>query len=359
MRRFDYTQLANRLWDSEILAYVAQIHEYKGRQELYVSQKPVELERLVEIAKVQSTESSNKIEGIVTTSTRLRQLCEDKTTPRNRDEKEIMGYRDVLNTIHESYAYIPVRPSYLLQLHRDLLQYAGQSFGGQFKNTQNYISETRADGTRFVRFTPVAPYETPAAVEAICESYQRALDTQAIDPLILIPVFIHDFLCIHPFLDGNGRMSRLLTALLLYRSGYDVGKYISIESKIEKTKAVYYEVLDRASWQWHEAQNDPAPFIKYLLGIILSCYRDFEARVDMMGKRSTAYDTVRKAVSDTLGRFTKKEILERCPSLKRSSVENALKKLCEEGYIERHGSGRNTFYAKSPNAAALSPKTEP
>lgn len=241
------------------------------REEQYFRQKPVKLERLVEIAKVQSTESSNKIEGIVTTSTRIKQLCEDKTTPRNRDEKEIMGYRDVLNTIHESHDYIPIRPSYILQLHRDLLQYAEK---------------------------------------------------------------------------------------FLYRSGYEVGKYISIESKIEKTKSVYYDVLEQTSQQWHEAQNDPTPFIKYLLGIILSCYRDFEKRVDMMGKKSTAYDVVRKAVSDTLGKFTKKEILERCPSLKSSSVENALKRLYEEGYIERYGSGRNTFYAKSPEADPLSPKLD-
>ena len=348
MREFDYTRLKEKLWDSEILSYVAQIHEYKGRQELYIRQKPVELERLVEIAKIQSTESSNKIEGIVTTSTRIRQLCEDKTSPRNRDEKEIMGHRDVLNTIHESHDYIPVRPSYILQLHRDLLKYAGESFGGRFKNTQNYISETRADGTQFVRFTPASPYETPSAVEMICESYQKALDTQAVDPLILIPIFIHDFLCIHPFNDGNGRMSRLLTALLLYRNGYEVGKYISIESKIERTKSVYYDVLEQASQRWHEEENDATPFIKYLLGIILSCYRDFEERVDMMGKKSTAYDIVKKAVGDTLGKFTKKEILERCPSLKSSSVENVLKKLREEGFSEKYGSGRNTFYAKSP-----------
>ncbi len=348
MREFDYVKLKEQLWDSEILSYVAQIHEYKGRQELYIQQKPVELERLVEIAKIQSTESSNKIEGIVTTSSRIRQLCEDKTAPRNRDEREIMGYRDVLNIIHESHDYIPIRPSYILQLHRDLLQYAQESFGGQFKNTQNYISETRSDGSQFVRFTPMAPYETPNAVDAICESYQKALDMQAVDSLILIPIFINDFLCIHPFNDGNGRMSRLLTALLLYRNGYEVGKYISIESKIEKTKSVYYDVLEQTSQKWHEAENDPAPFIKYLLGIILSCYRDFEERVDMMGKRSTAYDIVKKAVGDTLGKFTKQEILEHCPSLKSSSVESALKKLREEGFIEKHGSGRNTFYVNFP-----------
>ena len=154
MRSFDYQKLAQQKWDSEILSYVAKIHEYKGRQDLYIRKKPVELERLVEIARVQSTEASNKIEGIVTTSSRIRQLMSDKTTPRTRDEKEIMGYRDVLNTIHESYDFIPLRPSYILQLHRDLLKRTGLSYGGSFKNVQNYISETRSDGTQFTRFTP-------------------------------------------------------------------------------------------------------------------------------------------------------------------------------------------------------------
>lgn len=159
MRNFDYQKLAQQKWDSEILLYVAKIHEYKGRQELYVRQKPVELERLVEVARIQSTEASNKIEGIVTTSTRIKQLMSEKTSPRNRDEKEIMGYRDVLNTIHESHEFIPLRPSYILQFHRDLLKRTGLSYGGTFKNVQNYIKETLPDGTEIIRFTPVAPYE--------------------------------------------------------------------------------------------------------------------------------------------------------------------------------------------------------
>ena len=224
MRTFDYMKLADRMWDSEILTYVAKIHEYKGRQELYVRQKPVELERLVKIARIQSTESSNKIEGIVTTSTRIRQLMDDKTMPKNRDESEIVGYRNVLNTIHESHNYIPVKPAYILLLHRDLLKHAGLSYGGQFKNTQNHINETKPDGTVVTRFIPLAPYETEPAIEAICESYRQTLAMEVINPLILIPTFICDFLCIHPFNDGNGRMSRLLTLLLLYQNGYDVVK---------------------------------------------------------------------------------------------------------------------------------------
>lgn len=357
MREFDYLKLKDRLWDSEILSYVAQIHEYKGRQELYIRQKPVELERLVEISKIQSTESSNKIEGIITTSARIRQLCEDKTTPRNRDEREIMGYRDVLNTIHESYEYIPIRSSYILQLHRDLYRYSERTFGGRYKNTQNYISENRTDGTQIIRFTPVPPYETPSAVNAICDSYQRALDMQVVDPLILIPIFINDFLCIHPFNDGNGRMSRLLTTLLLYRSGYVVGKYISLERKIERTKNIYYDVLEETSRGWHEEQNDPTAFIKYLLSIVLNCYRDFEERIDTIGPKSTAYDIVKKAVSEKLGKFTKKDILELCPSLGSSSVEAALKKLKDEDYIRRNGNGRSTFYVRNPDAESFTPET--
>lgn len=346
MRTFNYDNLRKVTWDSEILGLVAQIHEYKGRQELFIRQKPAVLDRLVEIAKIQSTEASNKIEGIVTTSTRIKQLCDDKTTPRNRDEEEIMGYRDVLNTIHESYEYIPLKSSYILQLHRDLYKYSEKSIGGRFKSTQNYIAETRSDGTQLVRFMPMEPHETPEAVDAICESFNRAVDSCVIDPLVLIPIFINDFLCIHPFNDGNGRMSRLLTTLLLYRCGYVVGKYISIESKIERTKQNYYDVLERCGHGWHEEKNDPSNFIKYILGIILAAYREFEERVDILEEKLPAIELVRKAVLGKVGKFTKSEIEELVPSVKKTSIVNSLKTLVEEGFIERHGNGKNTFYTR-------------
>ncbi len=348
MRTFDYMKLADRMWDNEILSYIAKIHEYKGRQELYVRQKPVELERLVEIARIQSTESSNKIEGIVTTSTRIKQLMDDKTTPRSRDESEIVGYRDVLNTIHESHNYIPVRPAYILQLHRDLLKHAGLSYGGQFKNTQNYINETKSDGTVVTRFIPLAPYETEPAIEAICESYRQTLAMEVIDPLILIPTFICDFLCIHPFNDGNGRMSRLLTLLLLYQNGYEVGKYISVEKKIEETKDAYYDVLERIDAGWHEEQNDPTPFIKYMLQVILACYTEFEDRVGLVssGNRSTVYDVVKAYVTGKVGKFTGTEVIASCPSGSRSAVLGALKRLTDEGVIVKYGTGRGTFYVQ-------------
>lgn len=347
MRIFDYGKLKERTWDSEILGYIAQIHEYKGRQELYLKQTPDTLDRLIEIAKIQSTEASNEIEGIRTTSTRLKQLCAEKTAPRNRDEKEIMGYRDVLNTIHESYEYIPIRSSYILQLHRDLYKYSEKGIGGSFKNTQNYITVTDAQGNSVVLFTPLPPYETLGAIDAICESLSRALDTQELDPLILIPVFIHDFLCIHPFNDGNGRMSRLLTTLLLYRSSYVVGKYISLESKIAKNKDLYYDALEQCQQGWHEGKEDPTPFIKYLLGTILAAYREFEERVELVGTKLSALEMVRRAAYGKVGKITKTDLMELCPTLSKSSVEASIKKLVAQGYLVMHGKGPATFYTRN------------
>ena len=344
MRNFDYNNLIYKTWDNEILGLVAQIHEYKGRQELYLKQQPAQLDRLIELAVVQSTEASNEIEGIRTTNTRLKQLCADKTTPHNRDEEEIIGYRDVLNTIHESYEYIPIRANVLLQLHRDLYKYSEKSIGGSFKNTQNYISATDSKGKSFILFTPLAPYETPEAIEKICESYNHLIDTQEVDPLILIPTFIRDFLCIHPFNDGNGRMSRLLTTLLLYKSGYVIGRYISLESKIAKNKVLYYDALSQCQQGWYEGAEDPSPFIKYLLRTVLAAYRDFEERLEIISGKFSAYDMVKSAALNKLGKFTKADIMELCPTVGRASVENALKKLVEEGTLQRHGSGRATFY---------------
>ena len=350
MRSFDYGILTSRTWDNEIVSYVAQIHEYKGKQELYLRQKPVELDRLVQIAKVQSTESSNRIEGIVTTNARLKQLMADKTTPHNRDEGEILGYRNVLNLIHENYSLIPLKPSYILQLHRDMLKYTALTYGGQWKNVPNEIDMTLPAGEKVVLFQPLAPYETPAAIEAICTSYQKTLELGAVDPLLLIPCFVLDFLCIHPFNDGNGRMSRLLTLLLLYRSGYMAGQYISIEKAIADTKEDYYAAIDASNHQWHTGENDPKPFIRYMLGILLSCYREFESRVGTAGKaggRSTSYDIVKAYALHTIGTFTKQDALVACPSLGSSSVEAALRKLVADGTVQKIGAGRKTHYVRS------------
>jgi Fic family protein len=347
MRKFNYRALKNMKWDCEMLGYVSIIHEMKGKQLLYLKQKPETLDRLVEIAKVQSTESSNEIEGIRTTNTRLKQLVSEKTTPKNRDEQEIAGYRDALAVIHESFEYIPLTPNYLLQLHKILYSHSALDVGGKFKTTQNYISATDSEGKQFTLFTPPAPYETPNMVSELCEEFNRAIAEYGVDPLILIPIFIHDFLCIHPFLDGNGRMSRLLTTLLLYRSGYMVGKYISLEAKISKNKNLYYDALELAQAGWHEGNDDPTPFVKYLLGTIISAYRDFEERMEIVGDKASAMDTVAKAVATRIGKFTKSDIAALCPSISASSVESSLKKLAHRGIIEKHGSGRATFYTRN------------
>lgn len=354
MRSFTYDKLFERKWDIDILNLVARIHECKGRQELYICQKHVELDRLCETAGIASTEASNRIEGIVTTASRMKQLLREKTLPRSRDEDEIMGYRDVLHTINESNEYISIRPSYILQLHRDLLKRSGSSYAGHFKNVQNYISETREDGTKTVCFVPTAPYDTPQALEDLCSAYEQAIGEEKIDPLLLIPSFICDFLCIHPFNDGNGRMSRLLTLLLLYKNGYHIGKYISIEKEIELTKDLYYETLEASSLGWDREEDDPTPFIRYLLQTILAAYIDFEEKVGMFserGDRATSYKIVKEYVDRKIGRFTGTDAIIGCPALGRSSVLSALKKLTEEDYILRKGSGRSTYYVKDPKEA--------
>ncbi len=345
MRTFDYSKL-NCTIDNEIMGYIAKIHEFKGRQQLFISQKKEKLEKLVEIAKIQSTESSNKIEGIVSTNTRIKQLVQDKTSPKNRDEKEIMGYRDVLNIIHENFEYIPITPSYILQLHKYLYQYSNPDFGGKFKNIQNYIVANLPDGTSKVLFEPLSPIETPIAMDQLCETFNKAISLGEIDSLLLIINFIKDFLCIHPFNDGNGRMSRLLTTLLLYRSGFVVCKYISLEKKIEKTKDTYYDVLEESSANWQDGTNDNTPFVKYILGIVLSAYRDFEERLILIEDKISAYEMVERVVKNRLGKFTKSDIQEHCPTLARQTIEKALKQLCDESKIEKHGQSNKTFYVR-------------
>ena len=344
MRQFNYSKIREQSWDSEILGLIAAIYKEAGKQELYLKQRPEELEKLVEIAKIQSTEASNAIEGIVTTNTRIRQLVEEKTTPRNRDEQEIAGYRDVLNLIHESFDAIPITRNFILQLHKIMYSHMNNPMAGQTKNVQNYISATYPDGHVEILFTPMAPYETPEALDQICQEYNRVIGNFELEPLIAIPVFIHDFLCIHPFNDGNGRMSRLLTTLLLYRSGFYVGKYISLEAKIAKNKDLYYDALNRSQTGWHEGTEDALPFIKYLLGTILAAYRDFADRFSIVEEKLPAIEIVRKATMNKIGRFTKQDIRELYPALSLSSVEGSLRKLVAAGELKREGVGKSTIY---------------
>ena len=345
MRQFDYRKKWEKLLTPKTVSYLAQIHEFKGEQTLFIEAQKDTLTQLVKIARIQSTEASNKIEGIYTSDERLKALVQDSTRPRTRNEREIAGYRDVLNTIHESYDYIPLKPSMILQLHRDLFKFEGYDIGGKYKAADNIIEEEDDKGNKFVRFQPMPAWETPEAMDILCDAFETALATEQIDPLLLIPMFVLDFLCVHPFNDGNGRMSRLLTLLLMHRSGYIVGKYISIEKLIEKTKEEYYESLQQSSFGWYEEQNDYEPFVHYMLGIIVAAYREFSSRVRLLTtEKMSKSERVREIIRGTVGTITKSEILERCPDISQMTVQRALAELLETEQIVKIGGGRYTKY---------------
>lgn len=345
MRNYSYAERYRTLLTPEIVAMLGKLHEYRAEQNLFADAKQDALVHLVEIAKIQSTEASNRIEGIYTSDERLKKLVQDKTRPATRSEREIAGYRDVLATIHENYAYIPPKPSMILQLHRDLYKFNGLNAGGAYKSTDNIIEETDAQGNRRIRFCPVPAWEAPDAMERLYAAFDEAMNDPTHDPLLLIPMFVLDFLCIHPFNDGNGRMSRLLTLLLFYRAGYAVGKYVSMEKMIEATKENYYDVLERSSQGWHEEQNDYVPFVSYVLDIILASYREFFARVQRLdGEDQSKPDQVRNVIRDTLGKITKAEIMAQCPGVSQVTVQRALSSLLKSGDIIKISGGRYTAY---------------
>ena len=343
MRDYNYKEKWSKLLTPEIVKKLTLINEYKGEQRLFIEAHKDELIELVEIAKIQSTEASNRIEGIFTADDRIKSLVQAKTTPRDRDEAEIAGYRDVLNTIHENYDYIPINANYILQLHRDLYKFLGSTEGGRFKTSDNIIRETDADGNECVRFRPVPAWETAPSIDELCKSYHEAKSEA--DPLLLSLMFILDFLCIHPFNDGNGRMSRLLTLLLLYQSGFIVGKYISIERIIEESKETYYEVLQDSSISWHENENDYKPFVNYMLGVVVNAYKEFESRVELLTNPNLSKaDRVREIIRKHIGTITKAELLNMNPDISDTTIQRALADLLKNGEIEKIGGGRYTKY---------------
>lgn len=345
MRQFDYKREYAKLLTPDVVSLLAAIHEYKGKEDAITETKRDTLNQLVDLAKIQSTEASNRIEGIITTADRLKKIVRDKTMPKTRSEKEIAGYRDVLATVHESHDYIPPRPSMILQLHRDLYKFTGKSIGGSYKNSDNVIAEELSDGTKRVRFRPVPAWETPEAMDRLCSSFEEAVNGAEMDPLLLIPMFVLDFLCIHPFNDGNGRMSRLLTLLLLYRAGYTVGKYISIEKIISDSKETYYEALQDSSFDWHEGKNDYAHFVRYMLGVVVAAYRKFESRAALIVDSDYSKpDRVREVIKGRIGPITKSEIMEECPDISQITVQRALSDLLKRGLIVKLGGGRYTKY---------------
>jgi Fic family protein len=329
-----------------LITTIRQIGEHKGQQELYKQQAPEMLENLRQVAMIQSTESSNRLEGIVADEKRIRALVAEKTAPANRSEAEIAGYRDVLNTLHASYDHIPFTDKVVLQLHRDLMKYSGKE-GGRWKSAANEITETLPDGSKHVRFVPVSPHQTAEYMRVLHERYNELAREQVWDPLLLIPLYVLDFLCIHPFLDGNGRMARLLTVLLLYHNGYEVGRYISLERVVEQSKESYYDTLYVSSQGWHEAAHDILPWTEYLLGTILAAYREFEGRFGRISSGAgSKTDMVLNAIEGMVADFSVADLARACPMVSLDMIRHLLAKLRKEGKVEPVSMGRFAKWRK-------------
>jgi len=329
-----------------VIKSIVSVYELKGKQDLFKKQSPEILTRLQEIARIQSTESSNRIEGIEVSNIKLKEIMLEKAAPRDRSEAEISGYRDVLATMHSSFPHIPIKSQIIQQLHRDMYKYLPQP-GGSWKAIDNVIEETLPNGSIKIRFKPVKPHLVPSEIEELCQKFNNYRDRGEIDDLLLIFCFILDFLCIHPFTDGNGRISRLLTILTLYQAGFEVGRYISLERIIEQSKETYYDALFKSSQGWHEREHNPLPWIEYSLGIILAAYREFEDRVNLAeNQRGTKSSLIRDAIRRFRGDFTIRDIEQTCPNISRPTIYRVLEALKSEGVIDCIVSGRNARWCK-------------
>jgi Fic family protein len=350
MRSFAGERLSRLSITHGLLGTVREVGELKGKEELYRRQMPQALETLREVAVIQSTESSNRIEGVTAPPERIRALLAQKTTPRDRSEQEIAGYRDVLNAVHANHEGMDFTPNLVLQLHRDLFRYS-PSPGGRWKAAPNDITERRADGTTRVRFHPVEPHLTPVAMGELHQGLNALWAEGGIDKLLLIPAYVLDFLCVHPFSDGNGRMARLLTLLLLYRADIGVGRFISLEKIVEDTKESYYEALYRSSQGWHEGQHDLLPWIEYFLGVLVAAYREFVERVDTLGAaRGAKTEMVLLAIRHLPREFRMVDVERMCPTVTRDMIRVVINKLKKTGELERVGEGRGAVWRKRGNA---------
>lgn len=347
MAQFEYSRQLSTLMSPEVMSANGDMREHRGKQVFYEATRPDILKSLVEVAKIQSTSTSNKIENISTSDKRLRELMVDKVEPKNRDEREIAGYRYVLDMIHESHDAIPVSSNTILRLHRDLYKFSGDAFAGRWKDSDNVIAERCGDGELVARFRPTSAAATPAAIDKICEEYRLQLEQKVYDPLLISLLFAFDFVSIHPFNDGNGRMSRLLTLLLLYRCGYTVGKYVSVEKEIEHTKETYDEALAASSSGWREGENDYVPFVTYMLGVMTACYKELDQRFATASVPGGNEEMLRAYFAQLVGVATKYDIMDANPSMSKRTVERILKKFQDEGFVEKVGAARSTAYRRT------------
>ena len=346
MTSFEANFIGGQPITQNILQNIRLIGEYKGKQELFKVQAPQILETLLQTSIIQSTESSNRIEGVTALPDRIIELLEEKTSPRDRSEQVIAGYRDVLNTIHGSHARIPFTPGVVLQFHRDLYKFTSEE-GGAWKSVDNDITEVLDDGTRVLRFKPVSAYATPEAMERLHERFNALWKSGEVEPLLLISSYVLDFLYMHQFRDGNGRMARLLTLLLLYKAGYEVGRFISLERIVEEANVSYYDTLYKSSQGWHQSDHDALPWWEYFLGLISAAYKEFERRVGLLTTtRGAKREMVLNAVDLLPRRFQVADVERLSPGVSRPTINRALAELRDRGLINCIKPGRGALWEK-------------
>ncbi len=339
MRSLEHDYLAETPVSQKLLMTVRALGECRGRQSLFQRQSAELLETLRRAAMIRSVESSNRIEGVVVAAGRIEALVEKKAKPRDRSEAEVAGYRDVLAEIHARAGRMTLSPDLILSFHRRIMAQTPER-GGEWKAKDNAIIEVKPDGRQAIRFRPVSAVATPHYVERLCELYHQAMDGRTVEPLLLIPSFVLDFECIHPFADGNGRVGRLLALLLLYQAGYDVGRYISLERIVEDSKETYYESLYRSSKDWHEARHDLRPWWEYFLGTLTAAYGDFEDRVGRISSaRGAKREMVRNAVRRLPQRFKLADLQDVCPGVSYPTLQRGLSEMKKAGEIRCLGRG--------------------
>lgn len=348
MRIFDYSFLNNGLLPANLINLTSSIASLKTMAGVRKEEYTRIFTELEAIAKVQSVKSSNAIEGIVTSDERINAIVNQNSAPLNHNEAEIAGYRDALNTIHLGYKHLDFRQSDILRLHEMMMSIAGNEYGGQYKTDDNVILEVDAQGQRRVRFRPTPAAETSQAMEQLELAYLEARNDANINQLLLIPCVILDFLCIHPFRDGNGRMSRLLSLLLLYKNGYDAGKYVSFEEQINSYKAYYYEALRQSSEGWENNENSYFPFIENFLSTLYMCYKELDKRFAVVhGKKITKKARVEATVLNSLTPISKTEVCQILPDVSPTTVEAVLGAMVKSGSIKRIGQARSARYIKA------------
>ncbi len=347
MKYFDYSFLHKAEVPLDIYRTISKIYEYKGRQFFYTNKDSKSLDKYILHSKLHSTISSNKIEGIFTTDKKSKEVIIEGRNPNNLVEQELLGYSKVFDLVTNEYSNIDIKSNIILQLHRDLYRYTSLGIGGKYKSTDNVIVSVDYFGNRSVIFRPLKAIYTEKAMFDMCEAYNEEIKNDLVEPLLLIPIFILDFLSIHPFDDGNGRTSRLLTNLLLNQQGFSICNYISYEEKIHESGSTYYEVLNRSSKDWHDNKADYFGFVRYSLALLLESYIEFDQLfTSSIITKSSKKERIIEYIDNVIGSFSKREVLDKLPDISESTIERVIKEQLDINYLIKIGERKTTRYKK-------------